>query len=195
VEAALPGWRVVGLGYGGCPAVLVSVGEGSNSAACADAQEKMMATAAELAPDVLVTSSAQSSLNRLTSGAEGADAADEWAAGTEAFVAAAKPLAGEVFVLGNPPAGIDPQACLTRVAGPSACESELDSQWADKAEAEAGGVERAGGQFVDVRDWFCTADGRCPMVIDDTILRFDGAHLTNDASASYGPLLSRILTS
>jgi len=192
VEKAFPDSRVVGLGFAGCTAIPVALsGEQGFTAACTEAQDEMFNLAAELRPDVVITSSAQSSLQRLVGLSENADAVDEWGKATGHFFDRFSGVADTVIILGNPPAGIDPDECLTRFTGPGACVSELDEEWKSKARAEAdrAAADVNGGRFIDVRGWFCTASGDCPMFADGTILRFDGAHLTQVASERLGGVL------
>ncbi|PPF34313.1 acyltransferase family protein [Pseudoclavibacter sp. AY1H1] len=192
VEQALPGWRVLGFGYAACPAVLAPVGSGERGEQCAAAQQRMLDFVAAEAPDLVLTSSAQSSLAGLSSGARADAALDEWQLGVEAFTTEAAASGAQVVVIGNPPAGLNPQECVTRATGPLACTSSLQESTLAKAQAEASAVDAAGGRYVDVIDWFCS-HGSCPMLIDDTVLRYDGAHLTNDASASFGRVLAESL--
>lgn len=192
IVQALPGWRILGFGYAACPAVLAPVGDGERGTDCADAQQQMVDFVTEENPDLVLTSSAQSSLENLTSGAKEASAVQEWQAGVEEFSREVQAGGAEVAVIGEPPAGVNPQECLTRVTGPLACTSVLSDATKVKADVEEEAAAKTGAQYVDVLDWFC-AEGSCPMLIDDTVLRYDGAHLTNDASASFGRVLAEAL--
>ncbi|MGC0370652.1 peptidoglycan/LPS O-acetylase OafA/YrhL [Microbacterium sp. SLBN-111] len=189
IREALPGWSITAIGYAACPAVPVDVGDAGVAALCNKAQEAMLGFAGDLAPDLVFTSSAQSSLTRLSSGAAPDAAAREW---DEATVRLVQAVDGDVVILGSPPAGIHPNECLTRFTGIDACASEIDDLWYVKREAEARAAAASGARFIDVENWFC-ADRACPMALGSTVLRYDGAHLTHDASASYGRVLNQAL--
>jgi peptidoglycan/LPS O-acetylase OafA/YrhL len=187
VEAALPGWTVVGLGYANCPVVSVTVGDRAFAEQCQAARDRMVEEAKDLQPDLIITSSAQSSLSRLADAP--ADAVQVWADATGKTVTDLGAIA-DVVVLGSPPAGVDPQSCATRLTSPQRCTSTISEQWKARTASEAKATTAAGGRYVDVSKWFCDQTGSCPMFIDGTVTRFDGAHLTEAYATRLGPVLA-----
>jgi hypothetical protein len=189
VEVALPGWNVLGMGFSSCPAIPVRFSESTEK--CTAAQAAMQQYISDSHADLVITSGAMSSLDRLASGAINEAAAQEWAAGVSQFITQNAPA--PVFVLGSPPAGADPAGCATNVSGPKTCLTTVDPKWNAKTDAEQIASAASGGSYVDVHDWFCTANDQCPIMIDGVTLRFDGAHLTYLASLSFGSVLAAAL--
>lgn len=189
VVAALPTWNVVGLGFADCPAIPVRVDSGTRADRCASAQETMMDEVRTLQPDLVITSNSQRHIEQLESGASGQEAELEWQDAVARFVGAARETGASVAILSNPPSAVDPAACLTRFAAPSACAKSVDATFERKSAAERAGAAATNATFVDVSGWLCDAERVCPMVIGTTVVRYDGAHLTAAASANLGGIL------
>jgi hypothetical protein len=192
IEAALPGWRVLGFGFAGCPAIPLSAG--TESVDCLAAQHSMRQFASDSEPDLIITSSAQSSFTRAPAGNVG----EWWLSSVDEFYESYSPLADRVVMLGSPPAGTDPASCVTRHTGPVSCESRVSALWTTKAAAEEAATADARTSapnidYIDVEPWFCDTSGACPTFIGATLLRFDGAHLTREASTNFGAVLEREL--
>jgi len=196
VEAALPEWTVHAMGFANCPAIPARVGTDGFDEECAQAQQAMRDFITSVDADLVITSAAQSSLARLTSGASGTEAAEEWESAIGDFVAATR--SRNVVILGNPPAGVRPADCLAEEAGPQGCTADVGALWDSKAAAERRGTQRAAAQgadivYIDPAPWMCTGQGRCPAYADGTPFRFDGAHLTHEASVRLGGVLAQAL--
>ncbi|MDP5183854.1 acyltransferase family protein [Blastococcus sp. BMG 814] len=196
VDAVFSGddWQVLGLGYASCPFVDVAVAPPAEPPGfpddCAAAREITQQFIEETEPDVLVLSAGQGYFGNFVSGS-GSDgdseaAIDEWRRGLESTLEAVTPHAGSVVVLGNPPLGIDPRECGTRLGSPEDCVRSIGRGFPDKSEAEQSAVEslQAAGAdvtYVETRELFC-ADGRCPAFIGSVLLRTDETHLTAAAA-------------
>jgi hypothetical protein len=57
--------------------------------------------------------------------------------------------------------------------------------------AEAAATEAAGGHYADLTDLFCTTN-RCPVVVGNTLVYFDTAHLTAEYSRQLGPVMGAL---
>lgn len=166
-------------------------GDPAFPAACAAVREAHLQQVQELEPDLIVVSSAAGAYP-LQVGQP--DLAAGWRDGVRRTVTDLARVA-DVVVVGAPPIGADPQVCMNKVAGPSACDARLDPVWEAADRAEAAGVAQARGDVrrVEVRGWFCTADGACPQRIGDLLVRTDTTHLTNAMAESLGPVLAEAL--
>lgn len=179
-------WRVVGLGFASCPAVLAPVG----SPACTSDQERMFAYAEELKPDLIFLSSAQSSIEKLSSGATGSAAVAEWKAASTAALLRMKAIGSEVVLISNPPAGADPRECANRLSGPQRCLTSTTDAWFDKSEAEQSAAQISGATYIDASSWVCNSEDLCPLYVGSTPIRFDQGHLTGQFSRQLGPVLA-----
>lgn len=205
IEKAFAGsdWKVVTETYAACPLALTPLAttEGSEewSEGCAAAQQQMLSAVTELDADLVVVSSAQSSLGNLASGATGRAAVLEWESAIRTAADLISAEGADVVIVGNPPAGKSPAECAGRFSEPVDCVTKISNDWHDKRDAEAAAAAAAGASYIDVASWFCNADDRCPLFIGSTPVRFDGGHLTEAFSAQTGePLrlaLANYLTS
>lgn len=192
IEALVPlGWRVDALGFASCPAVEVDVtlgaGDDGFAEACADRRAQLQALVETVRPDLLILSSSQRGFGALSSLAIGEAAATEWSSGTASTLLSLGSHTGRTVILSNPPRGLSPSTCATRLTGPEACVRALDDTYAAKNDAEREGVRQAAASgvsvtHVDTRAWFCTTDGRCPAHIGRVLLRTDQWHLTETAA-------------
>ncbi|WP_209559605.1 acyltransferase family protein [Frigoribacterium sp. PvP032] len=200
VEALGPGWRVLGLGIGSCSTVDARFHGGDGRTAFADECARSRSHLAELvertAPDLVVTSSSAAGVERLLSGADGAEAAAEWRRGTTSAVARLS-RAGDgarVVVLGAPPRGASPADCATRATRAGLCSTQVEPRSIAAAAAEAAGVADAltagvDADWVDVTDWFTSADGLVPVTAGPLLVRSDAQHLTTEMSRSLAGLV------
>lgn len=195
VEALVPaGWRVEALGFASCPAIEVDVtlgaGDDGFAEACAERRAELQALVETVQPDLLILSSSQRGFGALSRLATGETAAAEWASGTASTLLSLGSHVGRTVVLSNPPRGLSPSTCATRLTGPEACVRTLDDTYGGKNDAEREGAERAAAAgvpvtHVDTREWFCTTDGRCPAHIGRVLLRTDQWHLTETAALAF----------
>jgi peptidoglycan/LPS O-acetylase OafA/YrhL len=100
-------------------------------------------------------------------------------AGTRSLVAAMRPFAKKVVVVGDPPSHHqNPPECLLRT------NNSLDdctlTRSGDQIRAYKGirqATTSEGGAFLDTLGWFCF-ENRCPMVIDHTVAYRDDSHIS-----------------
>jgi peptidoglycan/LPS O-acetylase OafA/YrhL len=182
-------WQVTGLGFASCPALTAPVGKEE----CAADQERMLAYAEELKPDLIVVSSAQASVENLSSGATGSRAMAEWETASTATLTRLEAIGSDVVLISNPPAGADPLDCATRVSSPEDCLSEISDAWFDKSTAEQAAARVTGSTYIDTSEWVCNGDDQCPLFAGSTPIRFDQGHLTGKFSGRLGTVLAEYL--
>lgn len=102
--------------------------------------------------------------------------------------------AGQTVVLSPPPAGSDVRECFSQFAGPEACVSRVSaSSWPSMAQDQVATAEAVGAVFVDVRPWFCDAQGSCPAFAGDTLTKKDALHPTSDWMRKITPVVREAL--
>ncbi|WP_298749788.1 acyltransferase family protein [uncultured Serinicoccus sp.] len=191
-------YEIVLITMGQCPAVSASVSDLGGAAdfagRCKSFQEWSSEKVDEYDPDLVLLSSAENSLGRLTSGATARGAILEWRTATERTLKGLVAPDRDVVVLAPPPEGVNLQGCVTRFNGPSSCTSTIGENWTIQSEAELGAVQATeGARYVSTRDWFCRSDGLCPAFVDDIPVRADGNHLTANYSEFLAPELGEVL--
>ncbi|MDP4332878.1 acyltransferase family protein [Curtobacterium sp. A7_M15] len=190
VRAALPRdeWRLSVISNSACPVVDVAADVWSGSPekriACDDRRARTIAEVADLAPDLVIVSTQENAMDDLSSGATGAQAAAEWREGAERLLEGLAGRTGSVVFLTPPPTAADPAACATLITGLAGCSPTIrqTAELRVAAEQEAAAVARESGadvRVIDTLDWFCDADGRCPAVIDGTVVRMDATHIAH----------------
>lgn len=100
-----------------------------------------------------------------------------------------KDLVGMIVVVPPIPPGFDPERCFAGTRGPSDCRVT-----ADLARSQADSLRAAVGSAATVLDTtrlWCA--GACPIIIGDTLVRFDPVHVTPDAARESAPALLALL--
>lgn len=199
VASAFPERTVTGLGFANCsPYALDTLprqDDGSFVEACRNSKQLMLKQALDLRPDLVILSSDLGGFERIADGSRGDAAADRWTTAVTDTVASFRALGTEVVVLGSPPIGGDVRDCTTRITAYENCGSAIAPPWSAKTKAEENGAVNGGARFVDVRNWFCDADGSCPPIINGMIVRTDPTHTTDAFAASLGDKLDAALGS
>ncbi|WP_427006398.1 acyltransferase family protein [Pseudarthrobacter sp. H2] len=198
IRAALEplGYKVQALTMGQCPAATVKVTMEGGAAfpACEAHQQWALDSVRAMHPDFTILASAQgSTMRRLASGKTGQDAVAEMVAGLEKTVTEVAGSTGRVAVLGSPPTGKSLQTCVTKVANPGSCISELTDEWRSLSDAEKKVIPGPGVTYVDTVSWFCHSNGYCPGFVGKTPVRVDTGHMTVEYSQKLAPLLSKAL--
>jgi len=185
---AAAGWRVVAVGLQSCAPSAVAVADRSGRPDFAGHCGRARALATEflvgLDTEAVITSSSVGAFDRQH--AETASGRTEaWRAGLVRTLRPFVDLGATVFVLAAPPEGSDPSTCATRVSTPRDCETEIGNSLRSMTTAERAAVRDLGGssRHVPTDRWFCDEDGRCPLVVDGTVVRADHGHLTAAFSA------------
>jgi hypothetical protein len=116
----------------------------------------------------------------------------EWLQGLSKMVATLRSLGSRVVVLG--PVPLPPQdvpTCLSAHPTQAAawCAPAVDDTAAIAGiAAERDAVSAAGGQYVDVRPWFCSSTG-CVVIVGNLLVYRDQNHLTTAFARWLAPLL------
>ncbi len=100
-----------------------------------------------------------------------------------------KDLVGTIIVVPPVSPGFDPERCFAGTRGPSDCRVT-----ADLARSQADSLRAAVGSTATVLDTtrlWCA--GACPIIIGDTLVRFDPVHVTPDAARESAPALLALL--
>lgn len=203
VQAVYPDkdWRTVALGYASCPLFDVKAPANPGDLAfqrnCDASREVMWSAVRHVRPDVLVLSAAEGYLGLMASGATGDAAAAEWQEGVERTLHTAAQYAGAIVVLGDPPAGLDPKDCSSRLHGPSSCLSGESVLHRTKADADRQAIDNFAAtsdiaRYIGASQFFC-ADGVCPAFIGTTAVRTDATHLTTEAGILVSGALQQLL--
>ena len=106
----------------------------------------------------------------------------EWLSGAE-----------KVVTLASPPAGQDPKACITRLTVPMDCTASITPTWLAYAKMDERVSQQTGDLYLDKKSWFCSADQRCPVFVEDTIVRRDATHITAEYATKVAPLMAEAL--
>jgi peptidoglycan/LPS O-acetylase OafA/YrhL len=198
IRAALEplGYKVQALTLGQCPAAAVAVDMegGASFPACSDHQQWAIDVVRATHPDLTILASAQgSTMRRLASGKVGRDAVDEISSGLDKTVKDLVGNTGRVAVLSSPADGKSMQECVTKLANPGNCVSELTDDWKALTDAEKKVVTAAKMEYVETASWFCNPDGYCPGFVGDIPVRVDTGHMTVEYSQKLAPVLALAL--
>ena len=156
---------------------------------CTQHVEDSLRAVVEAEPAVVFLSDAYDVADRLASGAEGEAATEEWRAGLQAVVDEVKDSAGQVVVVSPPAQGLALEECATAVSTPQDCITPIPETYRLAHDAEEQ-VQGSNVHYLDTRDWFCTADDRCPPFVGDTLTRRDDVHTSLAWSRKIAPLFA-----
>ncbi len=116
---------------------------------------------------------------------------ERWAAGAQTMVRELEQAGAEVLVIADTPQfDTTPATCASAdVADVSGCAVPRDEGLDLPLQAaERGGVEAAGGRWVDLGDYICDPSS-CPVIIGDIFVYHDVNHLTATFAAYLTPVL------
>lgn len=197
IERYVPeGWRVVAVGLQSCAPSAVAVpdrtGRPDFVGECRTARTVAVDFITGLGSAAIMTSSSVGAFDRQHATTDSARIA-AWRAGLAVTLRTFVAAGADVYVLGAPPEGADPSVCASRVSKPSDCVTQLGHSRRKMAVSEAAAVRDVGGpaRYVPTDGWFCDRDGRCPLIVDSTVVRADRGHITTTFSAR----LARVLPS
>jgi peptidoglycan/LPS O-acetylase OafA/YrhL len=151
------------------------------SPGCAGHQDWALEQVRRLRPSLVVMSARY----------QGSQSAIEWRDGTTRMIAAVAPYTKKVVLLSPPPGTGNLQSCYTRLSEPQDCAAAVSDRWRTYAGAELQAATAGHAVFVDSRQWFCVAD-RCPAVVADLPVLFDGRHLTAVYAAAIAPFMAEL---
>lgn len=191
---AADGWRVVAVGLQSCAPAAVAVpdrtGRPDFVEDCEDARTTAIAFITGLGTKVVLTSSSVGAFDRQAAN-DTAGRMTDWRTGLSRTIRTFSDRGATVFVLGAPPEGSDPSVCATRINGPQDCVSRLTPSRKAMESAEVAAVQelRGSARYVQTDHWFCDPIGRCPLIVDDTVVRADRGHITT----AFSQRLERVL--
>ena len=185
------GYRMRVMTKKGCPTAAVPLERSSLEAECVEWRSAVVAQLAADPADVLVMSA-----THYDGGVdEGLDPDETWRVGLESTLAALRPHATEVVVLGDTPTPLmNVPSCL------SDHRDDVERCVTPREQAVRSlrlGVERDvaarhDAAFAPTSDWLCT-DVACPVIMADVLLYRDNNHLTTTASSLFAPYIAATL--
>lgn len=196
IEAlGLTDWRVIGLNQRECMIADVVpwswTGDGAN-VACPDHRAWVNTYLAQLHPDLVVLS--DQVYHPIADGNKDAAAAHDrlWAVGLDRALAALRPLATHIVYFGLPTS----QGALTDCVGAGlkllpACTGSTNT-YSGYVALQSQFSQKYNVPFIDPNDWLC-AYSKCPPIIENTPVYWDGAHFTQDFAAKLAPLFAAFL--
>jgi peptidoglycan/LPS O-acetylase OafA/YrhL len=197
-EALEPaGWNIRVLTLEQCPFPQVEVekGDGSPHTECDDFRKWTQEQVAAIHPDLVVISSATSTLGRLVGQPPDGAALELWKPGMAAALDGLTGHADKVVVLAAPPNTGNLLKCATQLSVPADCEGTPSDRYNALVNTEQTAVQAkgAGFEYVATEPWFCSAAGRCPSFIGNSPVFVDGGHLTDVFAKRLGPVLRTAL--
>jgi peptidoglycan/LPS O-acetylase OafA/YrhL len=156
---------------------------GEVTPACTQHQAWALDQVHRLKPDLVVLSARY----------QGKQTPAEWRDGTARMLAELAPYTKRVVLLAPPPGTGNLQSCYTRLSEPKDCTLEVSERWRLYAGAEQQAAAGARATFADSRQWFCVSD-RCPAVVEELPVLFDGRHLTAVYAAAIAPAMASLFT-
>jgi len=100
--------------------------------------------------------------------------------------------AEHVLVIGETPFTSDPRSCLKSDKKVQNCVGDGKSRQDYRLITESA-ARKVGAQYLDITPWMCVGS-KCPVVIDNSFVTWDGGHLTSVFSSKLAPLLREVLT-
>ncbi|WP_245836648.1 acyltransferase family protein [Mycobacterium bohemicum] len=100
----------------------------------------------------------------------------------------------QVLVLGPIPVprAAAPICLSSHLEDAAACSSPISTAVNKSGiAAEAAATRAAGGQYADLTELFCTAD-RCPDIVGNTLVYFDGNHVTLEYARALAPVIGAL---
>lgn len=194
VAAAFPEWKVSGLGFANCSPFEVDTlprrDNGDFVQNCRESKQLMRDEVHRSHPNLVVLSSDLGGFERFADGSSGTTASEKWAAAVQKAVTEIGAGGSHVVVMGSPPTGGDIRDCPTRLTGYTNCDTKISTNWKEKTAAEKAGALRGGATYVNVGDWFCDPEARCPAVIDGHVVRVDPTHTSDTFAETLGDKLA-----
>ncbi|GAC1440857.1 MAG: SGNH hydrolase domain-containing protein [Mycobacteriales bacterium] len=152
------------------------------SPSCTEHQDWAIRAVQQLQPELVVLSARY----------EGPATPEQWREGLTRMIAAVAPFTRHVVVLAPPPDTANLQSCYTRSSTPSDCVRPVSQRWTSYTNAERAAAAAGHADFVDPGPWFCVQD-RCPAVVADLPVMFDGRHLAAEFATRLTPQMERVL--
>lgn len=193
-ESLSTGYRLQLLTKAECPFADVDVRDWESTYGfadeCRDHNDWALDQLERLDPAVVIVSNSPYTLTRLPGEVE--DRVPLWRTALASSLADAAERVDTVKLFGISAPGRNPQECrYGSAAGIDECVADVDEQALELIAAERAAAERAGVEFVDTVWWFCSRDElKCPPVIDATLVKADGHHLSRTFAARLSSIVS-----
>lgn len=188
------GYRVLPLIKLGCSPFDVPEVDGSGAYAwpCTEFRDWAAADIASLAPAVVIVGS--EAMSPRMRAAPGRDLSETWVDGVSGLVDHLRGDGARVVVLADTPdLSFDPVDCLTSPHSRlQDCIGAPHPGLADANRTTRTAAEEAGAGYVDTVALLCL-DGRCPMVVEDTVTYWDYAHVSPEWAAALAPYVTRLV--
>jgi len=99
--------------------------------------------------------------------------------------------AQHVVVIGETPFTKDPRSCAEADGSLAGCIGSANNRLEYRNLTKSSALD-AGAVYTDLTPWMCLS-GKCPVIIDQTIVSWDGGHITAEFSRKLAPLFKSSL--
>ena len=191
------GWTVYGYARTQCAAADVQPsrqGETAEAVAGCRKHHAALATVADqVKPDLVVLTSAETTIGTLASRATGAAAVAEYHAGLRASVTAVNKPGRQVVILSPPPIAKSLLSCDTAAGGPADCVGSISDAWLEQSGADSDVARQTGTRYADTRLLTCSTAAFCPAFVGTTPIMYDGGHMTRQYAIGLAAELGAVL--
>lgn len=179
-------WKVRSEAMFGCAFVDLDVTteDAGTTAACPGRKQAAVDAVNEAKPDVVVVSNLHTDIQP-----------EVWVPAMESMTDKFAGSVGQIMFLSAPPNDKKASDCYTRTSSPADCISDITDTWRARARAELNLAYRLGGQYIDTRSLFCTADSYCPSFVGTTPMKSDSSHMTIEYGTKISPAFDELLAS
>ncbi len=190
------GWQLFNFAKATCPPLFINIYSpvlGRNFSECNTWRQNVLARIQQIHPALVILGVAR----HYTSIYGFTPYDQQWLQGMSQMVSTIRRMGSKVLVIGPVP---KPQTtvydCLSQhLSDATACTEPVDVGINELGLAsERATVESAGGAYLDVQPWFCTAQ-TCAAIVDNLLVWRDDNHISEPYSAFLGPAMSAELAS
>lgn len=160
----------------GCPMVDVALAhtDPALQQGCIERREEVKQLVATTAPEYVIYANTAV----LPNGIDGSTlSVEHWSTALSQMLSVVRGTEGTI-VLGAPPADKDLEACYTPRSKPLDCTSFVSQSWLAVTAAEAEATVQAGATYAPTAQFFCNADGICPPIVGQVVVKRDLTHTT-----------------
>ena len=190
------GWQLFNFAKATCPPLFISIYSpelGRNFSECDTWRQNVLARIQQIHPALVILGVAR----HYTSVYGFTPYDQQWLQGMSQMVSTIRQMGSKVLVIGPVP---KPQTtvydCLSEhLSDATACTEPVNVGIKEAGLAsERATVEAAGGAYLDVQPWFCTAQ-TCAAIVDNLLVWRDDNHISEPYSAFLGPAMSAEIAS
>lgn len=186
--------KILPLTLSQCPVVDVKVarsGLDSEFVECEAHNDRNWDLLKEIDPDVLVVSDATATTyRRMVNPSSGEERRQVYKKGVDkGYGRVAEVSVPVTYVIESPPiANCKPLSGLSK---PSDCKSSSASgEIPELVDYKITSAQSHGLHVIDMSGWMCNEDGKCPLLIGNSLTRADGGHISNDFSQRLAVILA-----